>query len=105
MRFGFADTEIMAICNNRDLMQESLGRDLTQILRRLLLCLHAAPSLSDLTPLPPILCRLVGNGDPLHYSVGRTGKGQILFRPAEEVIADEALEIREIEILGIGGTV
>ena len=103
MNFGFEDEDLRALCNSGSKLRTVFGADVAILVQRILWSLDAASNLAELSPLPPISRRRIGNGNPPVFAVGSEGIGQVVFRPDADYLANDLSEIEKIQIIQIGG--
>ena len=108
MLLGFKDPTLRALCNSRRKLHDTLGTGMARMVQRTLHSLDAAPTLADLSPLPPFSRRLL-NQDAAElynaavlYAVGVDGPARIFFEPDISDPSASLEEINRITILAIG---
>ena len=92
MHLGFKDQRLGALCNSDKRLRQIFGDELAEHVQDILMCLDAAPTLADISSAPPLLRRCIYDGDPPVYAVGPTGRGQLMFTPADKFDADELVD-------------
>ena len=102
---AFRTAELEALCNSGKHMQQLLGDQVASRVQMLFFLLDAANSLSSLPTSSPILRNQIAESDPPIFSVGRAGRGQVLFEPSTQPCPQAIEDISEVRILKIGGSV
>jgi hypothetical protein len=105
MQLGFATTALCTLCNSREKLQSHLGHDTAGNVMDLLFFLDAAPTLDDLSELPPISRCELSSAGPMQFSVGRIGDGQILFESIAPGKSSKLSDIDRIKIRKIAGSI
>lgn len=105
MQVGFESPSIGALCNSGRKLVQSLGYDTADKIKDLLHYLDVAPTLADLSVSPPILRNQRAKQVPPFFTVGRAGKGQVLFQPYSYTKGQELYEIDSINVISVGGSV
>ena len=105
MQLGFATTDVGKLCNSGRKLAQILGSDIAENVKDLLYYLDAAPTLADLSRSPPILRKQKTSQIPHSYSVGRAGRGQVLFYSLSQTNRQVLTEIESINIISVGETV
>lgn len=105
MQVGFESPSVGALCNSgRDLIK-ALGDEAAENVKDLLYFLDAAPTLADLSTSPPVLRKKLAEKSLPSFSVGRSGKGQVLFKPRGFRVGQSLRDIKSINVISVGGTV
>jgi hypothetical protein len=105
MQVGFESPSVGALCNNGMELTKALGDEAAESVKDLLYFLDAAPTLADLSTSPPVLRDQVTEKSPPSFSVGRAGKGQVLFKPRAFQTGQKLHDIESINVISVGGTV
>lgn len=105
MQVGFESPSVGALCNSGRDLSKVFGDETAERVKDLLYYLDVAPTLADLSTSPPVLRDKVTDKSPPTFSVGRAGKGQVLFKPRAFQAGQKLRDIESINVISVGGTV
>lgn len=84
---------------------QTFGHETAEKVKDLLYQLDAAPTLADLSSLPPILRNQFSEEIPPLFTVGKAGKGQVLFQPYGYRKGQNLRDIDSIDVISVRETI
>ncbi len=105
MQVGFEKPSVGALCNSGKRLMQTFGHDTAEKVKDLLHYLDAAPTLADLGRSPPVLRNQFSEQSPPLFTVGKSGKGQVLFRPYGYRKGQTLRDIDSIDVISVGGSI
>jgi len=105
MQVGFETPSVGALCNSWQKLARALGHETAEKVKDLLFFLDTAPTLADLGQSPPVLRNQHTQQHPPFFTVGRKGRGQVLFQPLSYKKEQGLHEVDSINIISVGGSV